>query len=318
MFISLARLKFWLMIALAVGLTCIISPSIAQTNNSVPNMPSASTSVGGNTITNFLPSLSSDLSNFIVTPTTAWIWLDGRHLFQVSALENYLPERVAKITSNLNKISNAYFQSNSNDLQVKVVTINGSSTININGQYFLTVTDLDAQLRGIDTNTWAKQLSETLQQKLVLAKQERQAPYLIRQGEITCGIFGLVAIGNWVLIKLRRRIKSTKTDTGDRSKVFTNGILQSPASKSQISEGLYKRNLQAVERRLLVYVQILLWLGGILISLYLFPDTRALQVWLLKGLAIPLKLGLVILGVYFAIRLSHVFIDRVLVNVHAA
>ncbi len=309
MFISLTGIKFWLIVVFTVGLTCIVSPSLAQTSNPSPNKPPASTPGGGNTITNFFPSLS-DLSNFTTMPTTAWIWLDDRSLFQVSALENYLPERVQIIETNLRKISNAYFQNNTDNLLVKVVNVNASPTININGQYLLTVTNLDAQLRGIDTTTWAKQLSEILQQALVLAKQERQPPYLIRQGEVTCGIFGLVAIGNWMLIKLRRRIRSVKSNSDVKSKVATDDILQSPSLESKASERLYKRNFQAIERRLLVYIQFLLWVGGILISLYLFPYTRSLQVWLLKGLEIPLKLGLVILGVYFAIRLSHAFIDR--------
>lgn len=163
----------------------------------------------------------------------------------------------------------------------------------------MTVTDLDAKLRGINTFTCADQLSKILQQALIEAKQERQPKFLIRQGKIAGGIFGLVAVGNWILLKLRRHIQLTRTKT--QTAIGTENI----ASKRQI-----KSNLQAIENKLLLYVQILLWLGGILASLYLFSYTRPLPVWLLKGLEIPLKIGLVVLGIYTAIRLSHVFIDR--------
>ena len=150
MFFSLTRFKFWLGMAFLVGLICIILPSVAQTPDSQTSTPS--TSGGVNSITNLFPSLSG-LSNYTVTPATQWIWLDGSKLFQVTALENYLPERVGIIKNNLKQISNAYFQSSNDNLQIKVVPINNSPTININGQYLLTVTDLDAKLRGISTLT---------------------------------------------------------------------------------------------------------------------------------------------------------------------
>lgn len=298
-----ARLKFWLTIALAVGLTTIISPSIAQTSNPATNTPSASSN-GSNTVTNLFSWSGSP--KFVAIPTTEWILLDGRGLFQVTTLDNYLPERVQIIESNLQQISNTYFQSSNDNLQVNVTTVNGYPTININGQYLLTVTYLDAQLRGINMFTWAEQLSQILQQALVQAKQERQPSYLIRQGKITCGILVLVAIGNWILVILQRRIQLAKTKSSQ-----TYGVTEDVAPKRQ-----FKSNLQAIEKRLLLYVQISLWVGGVLISLYLFPYTRALQVWLLKGLEIPFKIGLVILGVYFVIRLSHIFIDRFVSSVN--
>ncbi len=294
MLFSLARLKFWLMTALAVGLICIALPTIAQTSSSPTNTPSTPNSREAN----LFSSLSS-LSNSTVTPTTEWIWLDGRKAFQVTALDSNLPERVRIIKRNLKQISNAYFQSRSDNLQATVTNIDGLPTININGRYLLTVTDLDAKLRGVNTFTWADQLSQILQQALRQAKQERQPKYLIRQGKIAAGIFGLVAIANWILLKLRRRIQLSRTKT--QTAVGVGDIA---------SKRLIKSNLQAIENRLLLDVQILLWLGGILASLYLFPYTRTLQVWLLNGLGIPFKIGLIVLGIYTAIRLSHVFIDR--------
>lgn len=314
MFFSLLRFKFWLTIALTLGLICITSPLIAQTSTDgtsprirfegrVLTDPTdakpTSTSITFKDPSSLFSYLSR-LGNFAEKPAAEWILLDGRRLFQVTALEDYLPERVQKIESNLEEISDAYFQSNRNDLQVNVVTVNGSPTIYINSQYFLTVTELDAKLLGINTFTWAEQLSQILQQDLIRAKQERQPQFLKRQGAIAGGIMFAVVIGNWLLGKLRWRIQPTKSK--DR--------LKDIATDEIPTNNQYHNNFQAIENRLLFYFQTLLWLGGILVCLSLFPYTRPLQVWLLTGLKIPLKIGLVILGTYIAIRFSHTLIDR--------
>lgn len=59
----------------------------------------------------------------------------------------------------------------------------------------------------------------------------------------------------------------------------------------------------------------MLWLAGILLCLHLFPHTRPIQVWLLAGFNIPLKVGLIILGTYLLIRLSHALIDRIVSSI---
>ncbi len=320
MFCSLLRCKFWLTLALTLGLICITSPLIAQpsTDDIYPRRGTSpriefegrvlthptDTKPTSTSITfkdpSSLFSYLSRLGNFAEKPAAEWIWLDGRRLFQVTALEDYLPERVQKIESNLEQISDEYFQSNRNDLQVNVVTVNGSPTIEINSQYFLTVTELDAKLLGINTFTWAEQLSQILQQALIRAKQERQPEFLKRQCAIAGGIMFAVVIGNWLLRKLRWRIQPIK------GKVRLKDI----ATDEFSTNNQYHNNFQAIENRLLFYFQILLWLGGVLVCLHLFPYTRPLQVWLLSGLKIPLKIGLIILGTYIAIRLSHALIDR--------
>ena len=154
MFFSLPRLKFWLIIVLIVGLTHLISPLRAQTfvaNNSAL--------IAVNNISAFLPALSR-FSNSSETLSTEWIRLDGRRLFQITAAKELLPERVQTIQNHLAQISDAYFQNSSNYLQVNVSTVNDSPIININGQYILTVTELDAKQRSISTYDWAVQLSE--------------------------------------------------------------------------------------------------------------------------------------------------------------
>ena len=300
MFFLLPRLKFWLIIILIVGLTYLTSPLRAQTSSPVTNTPVNSASVAVKNVSTFLPALSR-LSNSSETLSTEWIRLDGRRLFKVSAAKELLPERVQTIQNHLAQISNAYFQNSSNYLQTNVSTVNESPTININGQYILTVTELDVKQRGISTYSWAVQLSEILKQALTKAKQERQPRFLLKQGAIACGTLLAIAIVNWLLLKQRRRIRLRETEVNNSNMSTTD--VRSIQQK-------FHQNLKAFENRLLLYVQVLLCLGGILFCLNLFPYTRPLQVTLLSGLTIPIVIGLVILGVSLAIRLSYVFIDR--------
>ena len=253
MSLSLPRPKFWLIVGFTLAVISITFPSYSQTSTS-PTTPAPSSGVP-NEISNLFPSLTR-LANLTEMTTTQWIDLDGRRLFQVTALDNYLPERVSLIENNLKQISNAFFQSKSDKLQVNVVSVNGSPTININGQYLLTITDLDAKLRGITASTWARQLSQILKQGLIQAKQERQPQYLLRQGAIACGIFVAILIANWVLIKLRRRVPPAKIVTEEHSGIpYPPNFYQSSEvnhSDTQINFNKF----QAIENRLLLYLQI--------------------------------------------------------------
>ena len=292
-----SRLKFWLTAIITLGLICTTSPLIAQTATQPTATQSSSTSITFKDTPSFFSYLSR-LANFAEKPPTEWIWLDGRRLFQITALKDYLPKRVQQIKTNLEQISNAYFQSDRHDLQIDVVAVNGSPTIEINGQYLLTVTKLDAELLGIGTTTWANQLSKVLREALIRAKQERQPQFLQHQGAISLAIMLTITIVNWLLTKLRWRIHPSQISNSDISSTDT-------ATKKQ-----YQKKFQEIEERLLFYFQITLWLGGIIGCSNLFPYTRPLQVWLLSGLKIPLKVGLIILGTYLTIRLSHTLIDR--------
>lgn len=291
------QIRFCLMVVLTIGLIYVTSPSVSQNSvdsaNSQPN--STSISKDSTNLFHYLPYFP----NFIKRPATKWIWLDGRRIFQVTASEDYLPERAQTIETNFQQISNAYFTSKRHGLKVDVVPINGSPTIEIDGRYLLTVTELDAKLLDISAATRAKQLSQILQQTLIRAKQERQPQYLKRQSAIAIGIVLAVVIIYWAIAKLRRRIYSTKNNFSaeiSASKYYTNSFI-------------------VIEERLLFCCQILVWLGGIILCLRLFPYTRPLQVWLLSGMKIPFKIGLVILGTYLAIRFSHNLIDRLVSSI---
>ncbi|MGV2828813.1 hypothetical protein [Myxosarcina sp. GI1(2024)] len=158
-------------------------------------------------------------------------------------------------------------------MQVEVVTLNGSPTIEINGQYLLTVTELDAKLRDINTFSWAEQLSQILQQALMRAKRERQPEFLSHRAAIAGGIMLVVVIGNWMLLKLRWRIQPTKakvdkseitaktSESYSRGEKLRNGLAPQRAACSDrwstvtATEAIatnkqYRNNFQAIENRL--------------------------------------------------------------------
>ena len=72
-----------------------------------------------------------------------------------------------------------------------------------------------------------------------------------------------------------------------------------------------KFNLKEAQHRLLQLAQILVWVGGGLLILGLYPQTRLLQLWIITLLRIPLRLLLVIAACYILVRLSYAAIAKI-------
>ncbi len=70
-------------------------------------------------------------------------------------------------------------------------------------------------------------------------------------------------------------------------------------------------NLQEVQYRLLQLTQLIVWVGGFLLILSLFPYTRLAQLWIITVLKIPLRLIVVAWLCYILIRLSYAAIARI-------
>lgn len=259
---------------------------------------------------------SSEANN---QPITTWITLDGRRLFQIAATSrDGLSDRVEDIEPRLQTISQDYFRSNSWDLEVKsqrgtLVDKDGTVSkanpdIYINGQRLLTITDQDAQVQGDnDPQKTARKLIQSLEQDLRQAKQERQSPYLLRQGAVAVGVFLGVIICSWSVRRWHRRLQS-RTAISAATKSPTDSVT------TQLTQQ-QNQNLQEARRRLFQATQALIWGGGTLISLSLFPYTRIIPFWILSIFTIPVfkvptLFGIVALGTYVSIRLSYVLIDR--------
>ncbi|QKQ77832.1 mechanosensitive ion channel family protein [Nostoc sp. TCL240-02] len=257
-------------------------------------------------------SVSSDSKDRLVT---GWIYLDGRRLFQIAASKANFPERSEDIQKKLEKISQNYIQSPAKTaVKVEVRKVNDLPVIYVNDQYLMTITSEDAGLREVDISTSANQIAESLQEDLQQAKQERQTQFLINQGKIAAGTGLAMIIMSWGIYSWQRRSKkdSLQPIASQPLRWPLNSPI-SPAAAQPITTQLNQqqhRHIQEVKRRLFQLTQAGIWGGGSFFILGLFPYTRPFQLGILTAAQFPLRLGVVLLVTYVAIRLIYALIDR--------
>ncbi|PPS41560.1 mechanosensitive ion channel family protein [Chroococcidiopsis sp. TS-821] len=278
--------RFWAItgsIFLNIG---IVSPFAAQ----IPSLPIS------------LPNLTQQADTSETQVETASIRLDGRRLFQIAAPRASLQQRVDDIQQRLQIISQNYFQSDSDALEVEIRTENNLPVIYVNGQQLLTVTDLDAQVQQAeDPFSLAQTLAQSLEQNLRRAKQERQPESLQRQGAIAAGVFLGMVVTSWGIRRWYWRLKQQPV-------TFATPQTTNPVT-TQLTRQRH-RNIEEVRQRLFQLTQSLVWGGGTLVILGLFPFTRIVQAWIFTALTIPFTLVIVGLGTYVVIRLSYILIDQ--------
>ncbi|MUL35871.1 mechanosensitive ion channel family protein [Gloeocapsopsis dulcis] len=280
--------RFWAITGSIVLNTVVVSPLAAQ----IPALPIP------------LPNLTQQTDTSETQVVTTSIRLDGRRLFQIAAPRATLQQRVDEIEQRLQTISQDYFQSDSDELQVvaKPAEENKLPVIYVNEQPLLTVTDLDAQVQQEDDPfSLAKRLAQSLEQNLRRAKQERQPETLQRQGAIAAGIFLGVVVTSWGIRRWYWRLKQQPV-------TFATPQATNPVT-TQLTRQRH-RNIEEVQQRLFQLTQSFVWGGGTLVILGLFPFTRIVQTWIFTALTIPFTLVIVGLGTYVVIRLSYILIDQ--------
>ena len=231
---------------------------------------------------------------------TQWIRLQGTRLFQIAGHRPTLSERRRWIQANLHRIGREYVADARASLKVEVLRSNRQPVIHINGQYLLTVTAVDAQVQGLDAQSWAEQLQGVLTQSLKTTRRQYQRPYLVFQARLLAAILLGVGLSSVLLFRWQRAVRQrpvTLLDADTHLSIKRRSRLQ----QSQI------RELQLL---LLRMGQFSLWTAGGLFGLSRLPHTRALAVQLIGLLRIPLVLGVAIAACYILIRLSAIAIDR--------
>jgi small conductance mechanosensitive channel len=280
------RLKF---LAIAGSMVFAIA-SVPKATAQIPFLPHLETP----------SSLSNDSDNKIVS---GWIYLDGRRLFQIADSKNNFSERLQNIQQNLHEITQNFFRSSEPSIKVKVRTLNELPVIYVNNRYLMTITPEDARLRQGSLLTSANQITNVLQEDLQLGKQERQTQFLIQQGTIAAASLLAMMLLSWGLRRWQRHLKydllQPIPSTSPTAKLITKQLNQQQ-----------HQHLQEVKKRLFQLTQTGIWGSGTFMILGLFPYTRALQVGILSAAQIPLKLCIVGLGTYVAVRLSYALIDR--------
>ncbi len=230
-----------------------------------------------------------------------WIYLDGRPLFQIAAPKTSFSERLQNIQVNLQEISDNYFHSSITQLKVDSRKINGLPVIFINDRYLMTVTSQDAEQQY--PWTLANQITTSLQTNLAKGKHERQTHFLIQQSGIAGISFLAMMMMSWGIYRWQNRIKHNLA-----ASVPLTSLDDQPIT-SQLNEQHY-HHLQEVRKRLFQLAQTGLWGSATFVILGLFPYTRAFQLGIVTVVQIPLRLGMVILGTYVAIRFIYALIER--------
>jgi moderate conductance mechanosensitive channel len=239
------------------------------------------------------------------------IRLDGRCLFKIASLKPELSERIDRIQTQLNEISKLYLDQNIETIRVAkkrkgnlidLYVIIGDES-NDDGIRLLTVNSDDANLEGDSIDNRADRLSEALKIGFKNAKRERQGKFLERQTFIAISILFLVFLSNWIIYRWRKISEKIKKQLApcDEKKYL-------PISK-QLNQR-QQWNIKEVQLRLLQLAQIVVWAGGIVFILGLFPYTRFVQFWILSSLRIPIRIVIVILITYSLIRISYALIAR--------
>jgi small conductance mechanosensitive channel len=244
---------------------------------------------------------------------TAPVKLDGYQLFLLAApaVSQRFPleQRVRGIEEELNLFANSNVEPDAFRVTANLDHQSGLPVISIDGRYLMTVTTLDAQLQGRDPQGWASQLSQTLRNALVRARQERQPSFLRDRGLVSGGIIlGMILVGRiftyWQKrLKVRQEAIEAQIDrelTLPLDSVAVDNLQQQMSQRQQMS-------VSDLQGWCLKLGHLGIWGGGSLMILGLFPYTRWLQSFLLSS---PLQVLAIGLGTYLLIRISDVLIDR--------
>ena len=270
----------------SVMLTLLLHlPSWAQIPSPIPKSPAQQ------------PLIIPNLSNPLVSD---WIWLDGRRLFKVAATKDNLSERTQAVQESLEIIKRSYLRSDTVEPTVEIRTSNNLPVIYVDDQHLLTITTLDAELRGINITALDDDIKSRVERALIRSRDERKPQFLQQQCIIAGGVIGLAILLNRLIRLWQRRLsRPAKAIAAPK----TDGTKQLPPVQFWVG-------FMGVLRQVLSILQISIGLIGLLICLDLFPYTRPINILLLKGLPIPLTLTGVGVATYILIRLSCAFINR--------
>jgi moderate conductance mechanosensitive channel len=283
--------SFWV-IAIAIALMSItVRPSLAQ----LPLLPKIN-----------LETFKLD-RNLTDTVISACVRLDGRCVFELSDQKSNLAKRITYTEERLADIKKIYLQENpaslrvfnqvENDLQNIYVAV-GEKEFPI-----LVLNSRDATIYGVKLEYHAQQIASNIKFSFEQAKQERKRSFVLKQGKVAGSmLLAMILLSGFLFYWLKSSARA-------KANLVPHNQTKSESLEIRSEQGK-KLNLQEVQHRLLQLAQIAVWLGGGLLILGLFAQTRLLQLWLITLLRIPLRLLFVISVCYVLIRLSYAVIAK--------
>ena len=265
------------------------------------------------------------------------IWLDGRRLFTIAAPAlqederqrstlSPIETRVQIIQDRLTQVIQTGFDPDSLRVSVETDTSSRQPVIYLrythDGQAqvkeLMTITALDAEVNGMSATDWAEEVQAIVESALLTAQQERQPSFLRQQGlwagAILLGM-GLLTFGLSIWqrrLQIRRRTLLAQVQT-ETAQMATTPHQTSPETALLLKRQAANRQQQRfddIKRRFLQIGQILIWSLGTVLILGLFPHSRWLRPLLIAWVQVPLRLFILLLITYLAVRLSETAIDR--------
>jgi len=273
----------------------------------------------------FIP---SDVSNLLASRdqgvVSAPVRLDGRTLFFVAApvVEQEdrssdllsADQRAREIEKRLRELARQPLTTQTLDITWEMESSSNQPIIYVNGNFLFTVTALDAGLQGINNlGIRADELTRIIRRALLRYRQERQPAFLWQQSKIAAVILIALGITSYLLTRLQKTLKARQQLLVNKETVELGDGHITTALRQQMVDR-ERRGVLDLQRGLLRIGQIVLWLGGGFSLLGLFPYTRWLQQVILNGLKLPIKLALLSLLMYWLIRLSNLWIDRLFIK----
>jgi moderate conductance mechanosensitive channel len=240
--------------------------------------------------------------------TSACIRLDGRCLFKLAATDTeLLTDRINEIQERFGEVTTDYLTTENSKSEV-IVKPNGNLqdlylTVGDRSERLFTVTNIDAQANDVGVPIRTRQLEVAIEQGLKEAKQERSHQYLRKQLVIGLSIFSLMLLSNFPLSRGIGVLRKSAKNLAPSPNLQTLSVLEQLARRQ-------KWNLREIQYRLLQLVQLLVWCGGTLGILNLYPQTRIVSFLLIAALRVPFRISMVALAIYFLVRLTYLFIAK--------
>ena len=249
--------------------------------------------------------LDRNLTNTVIS---ACVRLDGRCVFELSDQKSNLAKRIKYTEERLADIKKIYLQKENTSVRVFNQADNNLQNIHVSvGEKefpVLTLNNADSTIYGVKLEYHAQQIASKIEGAFEEAEREREKPFMLKQGKIAASLLLVMILLSGLLFYWLRGSYRAKTDLNPSPNI------KSKSLESRLEQGK-KFNLKEAQYRLLQLAQVTVWLGGFLLILGLFAQTRLLQLWIITLLRIPLRLLLVISASYILIRLSYAAIAKI-------
>ncbi len=259
-----------------------------------------------------LPTVEEVLPPGLGAPDTEPVYLDGRTLFSITAADGLsasarakvITERLQSIARQLGEGSVQVIQTQDPDSQLPILSVNDRA--------LMTITQADAQLSGVpNPNLVAREFKTVIENALQQYRQERQPSVLRRQGVKAAMSLVLLLGLSFGLTRVQKRLRTKQRQLQKADAV--SDAAEAPVNHQDLLRHISQQQSQTMvglQRWLCRLGQGVLWGGGLLFLLNLFPYTRQWWPFILDSLAIPLQIIAIGLAIYALIRFGHVLVDR--------